>query len=90
MKKIIVIALLFIINLGVYSQKIVVGVLERAPINNNRQDYYYSVSNGSGSERELKQAMENKLKQIPQYNWMTDFAYAHVGNEGEYSVTIIK
>jgi len=90
MKKTIVIALLTIVSLCAYSQKIVVGVLERAPTNNNRQDYYYTISTGSGSERELKQAMENKLKQNPQYNWMKDFPYAYVGFEGEYYVTIIK
>lgn len=90
MKKIVIITFLILVSLCAYSQKIIVGVLERAPTNNNRQDYYYTISIGSGSERELKQAMENKLKQNPQYNWMKDFQYAYVGHEGEYYVTIIE
>jgi hypothetical protein len=90
MKKAIIFALLILISMCMYSQKIVVGVLERAPTNNNRQDYYYTISKGNGTERELKQSMENDLKQNPQYNLMKDFAYAHVGNDGDYYVTIIK
>ena len=90
MKNLIIFTLLLITVNSVFSQKIVVGVLERAPNNNNRQDYYYTISTGSGSERELKQSMENKLKQNPKYNWMTDFSYAYVGYEGEYRVSIIK
>jgi hypothetical protein len=72
-----------------FPGRVVVGVLERIT-NTSRYDYYYTVSTGDGSERELKGSMEIKLKRNASYNWMTDAVYAHVGYKGYGWTTILE
>lgn len=77
-----------LLSTTVFSQKLVVGIIDRQN-GNERAHIGYNVSTGGGRDSELRKTMENTLAGNPKFNWKSDFKVVYIGYEGQTYLVII-